>query len=72
MRRTDPERLDPRRHRLKALALARQQQAGGVGPQRRAPIRMPEHVAQPFDVAPEPLLPRRHPQPHPTAWLGAA
>jgi hypothetical protein len=27
-------RLDPRRHRLDALALARQQQAGAVGPRR--------------------------------------
>ena len=52
VRRADPERLDPGRHRLDALALARQQQAGGVGPQRRPPVRVAEHRAQKLDLAP--------------------
>ena len=61
VRRADPGRLDPGRHRLEALALARQQQAGGVGPQRLPPVRVAQHPAQPLDVAPEPLLPAHRP-----------
>ena len=38
-------RLDPGGHRLDALALAGQEQAGRVGPQRRAPVRVAQHVA---------------------------
>ena len=63
--RVDPGRVDPRRHRFDALALARQQQARAVGPQRRAPVGVAQHVAQPLDVVPEPLLPARHRRPRP-------
>jgi hypothetical protein len=63
MRSPDPERSDPGRHRLDALALARQQQTGGIGPQRLAPIRVAEYVPQALSVGPEPLLPPRHPHP---------
>src|SRR5205809_1035948 len=38
VRRAHAARVEARRHRLHALALARQQQAGGVGPQRPAPV----------------------------------
>jgi hypothetical protein len=58
--RADPERLDPGRHRLDALALARQQKTGGVGPQRCPPVGVAEHRAQKIDVCPEALLPARH------------
>jgi hypothetical protein len=34
-------RVEPRGHRLDALALARQQQAGAVGPRRGCSLRMP-------------------------------
>ena len=55
----DPGRVDPRRHRLDALALARQQQARGVGPQRaragrRGPARHPAARRSPRTAPPSP------------------
>jgi hypothetical protein len=60
VRRADPERLNPRCHRLDALALARQQEAGGVGAQRLAPVGVAEHRAQELDIAPKTIIPACH------------
>src|SRR5262249_45535134 len=46
--------VDPRRHGLDALAVSRQTEAGEVGVQRLAPIRMSEGTRQPVEILTEP------------------
>ena len=46
--------VDPRGHGLDALPVSRQTQAGEVGAQRLAPIRMSEGTRQPVEVLTEP------------------
>ncbi len=48
-------RIDLRRHRLDALALARQEKTRQVVPQRLPPVRMAQHRAQTLDIRFEPL-----------------
>ena len=55
MLRRRARRRRQRRHRLDALALAGQQQAGAVIPQRTRPIRVPDHPDKLADVVREPL-----------------
>ena len=50
MSRLDPAGLDPDRHRLDALALARQQQASAVAPNRGDAVSMPERGTNRFDM----------------------
>jgi hypothetical protein len=54
MQRTHTLRREPRRHRLHALALARQHQSHAVGPQRRRPIGVPNGLRKPLDKRPKP------------------
>src|SRR3954453_6483673 len=54
--RLHPGRRDPGSHRLDALALARQQQPGAVGPPRRGPARMAQHRHDRVQVGGESLL----------------
>jgi hypothetical protein len=54
--RLHPARLDPSGHRLDALALARQQQPGAVGPRRRRPAGMAQHRHDRLQIGAQPLL----------------
>jgi hypothetical protein len=45
-----PRRRRLRCHRLHALALARQHQAGAIIAQRPSPIRMPDDARQPLNI----------------------
>jgi hypothetical protein len=56
VRRLHPGRRDPRRHRLNALALARQQQPGAVGPGRRRPAAVRHRRHDRVQIGGEPLL----------------
>jgi hypothetical protein len=48
------------RHRLDALALARQQQAGAIRPQRAGPVGVPERLRKALDIGQEARFPVRH------------
>ena len=52
-----PARLKPRRHRLDALALARQQQTRAIGPRRRRPARVPQDRCDLVQIRRKPLRP---------------
>jgi hypothetical protein len=54
MERSHPPRIDPRRHRLDALAISRQHQTHAIGPQRRRPIGVPCRYRQPLDKCSKP------------------
>src|SRR6201996_9641087 len=51
--------VEPRRHRLDALALAGQQQAGAVGLRRGRPARMPQHTGNRIQISRQPRFARQ-------------
>ena len=59
MRRLHATGRNPRRHRLDALALPRQQQPGAIGLQRRLPIGVTERRRQGLDISRKPRFTRR-------------
>lgn len=78
VRRAHLQRVHPSRHRLDALARARQDQPATVGVERLPPVGMPERHRHALDVSREPLVqpsrrhersPRHHHDHHPTSHL---